>query len=206
MGRKQPGKGVCMPQKAVIQSLTSEEITESVQMQMILHCAPVLKNVKVSSMFTIPIGFDRIVCSFLYRTGIRYHCLCRGAKRDLILLYREEKLEEYLNQPQVAEFLVACGYGNSSLKASLRYLGERISWYYNRSQEFPHETGLFLGYPLEDVEGFIRFGGKNYRHIGYWKVYGQVEQAKETFRLYDEAKNTAVAEFFSGKTIREIAC
>lgn len=195
-----------MPTEAVIQSLTSEKIIESVQMQMILQSAPLLKNVKMSSMFTIPIGSDRIVCSFLYRTGIRYHCLCRGAERDIILLYREDQLEEYLNLPQVSEFLSAYGYDGDSLKGRLRHLGERISWYYNQSQEFPHETGVFLGYPLEDVKGFIRFGGKNYSHTGYWKVYDKVEQAKETFRLYDEAKNTAVAEFFAGKTIREIAC
>lgn len=195
-----------MPTEAVIQSLTSEKIRESVQMHMILQSAPVLKNVKISSMFTIPAGFDRIVCSFLYKTGIKYQCLCRGAKRDIILLYREAQLEEYLNQSQVSEFLASYGYGEGSLKVRLRYLGERISWYYNQLQEFPHETGVFLGYPLEDVKGFIRFGGKNYSYTGYWKVYDKVEQAKETFRLYDEARNTAMTEFFAGKTIREIAC
>lgn len=195
-----------MPYKEAVRHFAGKEIAESVQMQMILQSAPVLKNVKMSCMFTIPAALERMVCSFLYRTGIRYHRLCRGEKRNLILLYREKQLEEYLKQPKIAAFLAACGYSGNSLNVFLQHLGERISWYYNQAQEFPHETGLFLGYPLEDVEGFIRFGGKNYRWNGYWKVYGQVERAKEMFRLYDEAKNIAVAEFFAGKTIQEIAC
>ena len=37
---------------------------------------------------------------------------------------------------------------------------------------FPHEVGLFLGYPLDDVTGFIEQKGKNYKCCGIWKVYG----------------------------------
>ena len=32
---------------------------------------------------------------------------------------------------------------------------------------FPHEIGLLLGYPVEDVLGFIRYQGKNYLYTGY---------------------------------------
>ena len=32
---------------------------------------------------------------------------------------------------------------------------------------FPHEIGLLLGYPVEDVLGFIRHQGKNYLYTGY---------------------------------------
>lgn len=195
-----------MPPEAVIECLTSVKKMESVQMQIILQSAPVLKNVKMSSMFTVPSGYSRVVCSFLYKTGIKFHCLCKGAKREIILLYREEQLEDYVNREDIAEFLRSYGYRGGSLKGYLNYLGERISYYYNQSQDFPHEMGVFLGYPLGDVVGFIRNEGKDYRCIGYWKVYSDVEQARRKFRLYDEAKDTAVAEFFSGKTIREIAC
>ena len=102
-------------------------------------------------------------------------------------------MEEYLKRPEIAGFLADFGYSaRISLQEKLRFLGERISWFYNQSQEFPHETGVFLGYPLEDVKGFIRHGGKNYCEIGYWKVYSKAEQARETFRLYDEALNGRV--------------
>ncbi len=38
--------------------------------------------------------------------------------------------------------------------------------------DFPHEIDVFLGYPCEDVRGFIRHGGQGYKLCGYWKVYG----------------------------------
>lgn len=195
-----------MAPEAVVRCLTSAKQAESVQMQMILQGAPVLKNVKMSSMFTVPSGYSRVVCSYLYKTGIKFCCLCKGAAREIILLYREEQLAEYLRHEDVAEFLRQYGYEGGSLKQYLRYLGERISYYYSTSQEFPHETGVFLGYPLADVKGFIEHEGKECSCIGYWKVYSDVERAKKTFQIFDEAKDTAIAEFFSGKNIREIAC
>jgi hypothetical protein len=52
-------------------------------------------------------------------------------------------------------------------------------------QQCPHAVGLFLGYPLDDVLGFIKHRGYNYKLCGIWKVYGDVEQAKNRFRQYD---------------------
>ena len=51
-------------------------------------------------------------------------------------------------------------------------------------KEFPHEVGLFLGYPPEDVDGFIRFGAKGAKCVGTWKVYGDEAAAKRRFALY----------------------
>ena len=195
-----------MSTEAVVRCLTSSEVSESVQMQMIVHGAPVLKNVKMSSMFTVPAGTSPIVCSFLYQTGVRLCRLCSSGSRDIIFLYREKWMESWLNRSEIAGFLLGYGYNDEPLRQKLSYLGERLSYYYERSQDFPHETGLFLGYPLEDVRGFIRHRGKECRYTGYWKVYSDVEGAKRMFRVYDEARVCAVNEFFSGKNIREIAC
>ena len=37
------------------------------------------------------------------------------------------------------------------------------------ADEFPHEIGLFLGYPPEDVEGFIQ-EPNGQKYTGIWKV------------------------------------
>lgn len=50
-----------------------------------------------------------------------------------------------------------------------------------RSEDFPHEIGLFLGYPLEDVAGFMELGPCSCKCTGCWKVYGNVEAAKKKF-------------------------
>ena len=41
-----------------------------------------------------------------------------------------------------------------------------------QSEGFPHEVGLFLGYPPEDVRGFMECRAKGFRCVGCWKVYG----------------------------------
>lgn len=51
-----------------------------------------------------------------------------------------------------------------------------------RTKDFPHEIGLFLGYPLEDVQGFIENRAEGYKCVGCWKVYGDEEYAKQEFR------------------------
>ena len=50
----------------------------------------------------------------------------------------------------------------------MRCLIERLQ---NR-EDFPHEIGLFLSYPPEDVQGFIDNRAHNYKRICAWKVYG----------------------------------
>lgn len=51
---------------------------------------------------------------------------------------------------------------------------------------FPHEVGLFLGYPLDDVTGFIEQKGKNYKCCGIWKVYGNEKQTQMLFPETEE--------------------
>lgn len=56
----------------------------------------------------------------------------------------------------------------------------------NRGEDFPHEIGLFLGYPAEDVSGFIRHGARCAKCVGTWKVYGDEESARKKFALYQK--------------------
>ena len=48
--------------------------------------------------------------------------------------------------------------------------------------DFPHEVGLFLGYPPGDVEGFRLNHGRNFKLCGLWKVYCDMEQATARFQ------------------------
>jgi len=53
---------------------------------------------------------------------------------------------------------------------------------------YPHEIGVILGYPLWDVEDFIRYNGKNYIICGYWKVYHEADNALKTFCRYNQLR------------------
>ena len=61
--------------------------------------------------------------------------------------------------------------------------------------DFPHEIGIFLGYPLDDVEGFIKNKGQNFLLNGYWKVYSNKEEKEKIFKAYKKSKayNKALA-------------
>ena len=59
----------------------------------------------------------------------------------------------------------------------------KLSLRLRQFHEFPHEIGLFLGYPPDDVEGFIENREKAFKCPGYWKVYGDEEKAKAQFHV-----------------------
>lgn len=48
--------------------------------------------------------------------------------------------------------------------------------------DFPHEIGLFLGYPAEDVKGFIENKAACSKCSGCWKVYGDEQAARILFK------------------------
>ena len=77
--------------------------------------------------------------------------------------------------------------------------------YVEKRWEFPHELGVILEYPVEDVKGFIDNRGKNCLMERYWKVYHNRERAEEIFRQYDQVKETAMREIVSGCTLSQVA-
>ena len=54
------------------------------------------------------------------------------------------------------------------------------------NSEFPHEVGLFLGYPPEDVYGFIHGDRRAAKYVGTWKVFGDVESARRRFAQFEK--------------------
>ena len=69
----------------------------------------------------------------------------------------------------------------------LRELKRRYAIY-----NFPHELGIFLGYPINDVKDFIDNPKKKCLLCGYWKVYSDKENAKRIFRIFDNVRSNAM--------------
>ena len=84
----------------------------------------------------------------------------------------------------------------------MEQLGERIKQ--SGQCQFPHEIGVFLGYPLEDVKGFIENKGKNFLYSGYWKVYSDVERAKSYCRHWEQVRDRLLQVMDTGKTIYDM--
>ncbi len=110
-----------------------------------------------------------------------------------------------LKEEKVRRFLGGYGYAHGEPDKDIARLCERMNLYSRKKIPFPHEIGVFLDYPLEDVKAFIRNNGRESLLTGYWKVYHAPERARLIFSAYDKARDSAVNEFLIGKDIKEIA-
>ena len=153
----------------------------------ISQCSPTLAGIKTGSLFSTNAACPRTLCSELSawnRTfaakGISFRVLKIKKGRALIYLYRRSALEKDLSKAEVRDILRSYGYSSFSVSNVLSRLTARFA----ESPEFPHEIGLFLGYPPADVKGFIENKGENPKCTGLWKVYADEEHAQKMFRKY----------------------
>lgn len=169
------------------------------------QCAPVLAGVKPSNMRVLENKHIRDVVRTLEGTGLSWRCLYAGEEKNIWLLYRKVALEEIVFRQEEWSFLAENGYEEERLDQMLIRLGQRFREY-RKTQDvpFPHEMGVFLGYPMADVKGFIKHEGKNYLYSGYWKVYENVEERKELFKSYEQIRNVFIQEAEKGKNLWEI--
>lgn len=100
----------------------------------------------------------------------------------------------------VAEFLFSYGYDITNIQACIERLNKRIC----ESENFPHEIGLFLGYPLGDVTGFIENKGKNSLYTGFWKVYCNKNETLKTFEKYKKCKKVYQKLYNGGKPLMQL--
>lgn len=168
------------------------------------HCAPTLAALKPASLFRYlpraeenPVQQLREWNALLSARGLRIMPLkrCRAPEGYLLYVYRRAELKRRLNEPEMQEFLAREGYTLSDdCERMLTQLSRRL----RSGTEFPHEIGVFLGYPMEDIVGFIENGGKNYRYCGCWKVYGDVAGAKQLFAQYKKCTQIFTASYARG--------
>ena len=145
------------------------------------HCSPVLLGCKPAALFTLRSEKDLAVLAGFLRPRLTLSVLRKNRGGLLVLAFEQARLEKTVLDRDALAVLAGMGYpAEASLAALLDYLrGQFVR------SDFPHEIGLFLGYPVEDVLGFVRHKGRYYKCCGYWKVYGDVEHAKQCFRRYD---------------------
>lgn len=106
--------------------------------------------------------------------GVKAEVLFFRKNTALIYVYRPSRLARCLEEPEAREILFRYGYVDAGMSDSLEHLRER----FRESSGFPHEIGIFLGYPAYDVCQFIENSGRNYLCCGTWKVYSQEEKAR----------------------------
>lgn len=117
--------------------------------------------------------------------GVRVRLLKSGAHDALVYVYRPATLAKPLARKDVRAFLCKCGYAGMSAEGCLSALSHQVRF----AEEFSHEIGVFLDYPLEDVIGFIEHHGSGFLCRGCWKAYGNQEATQRRFALYRKRRD-----------------
>ena len=171
------------------------------------HCAPTLMGVKAGNLFSLKRNAyaaqaDKMKDTLhtLGKKGLSAHIFHSPGDTTLVYLYRRELLEQNLSHPLSKKLLAKEGYAGEDAEELLCQLRLRLE----KSEAFPHEIGLFLGYPPEDVMGFVRHKGFNCKFSGCWKVYGDVGRAKTLFGQYAFCRNQCLGCVNQGMTLDQM--
>lgn len=175
---------------------------------LIEHCSPTLASLKTANLFSMNIGaetdfqaqIDRLN-DRLKSKGIVLMVLKKEGNRALVYVCRKSYLQEDLNKPGVASFMKKYGYESTDADKAIETLAKRLK----NIDDFPHEIGLFLGYPLGDVIGFIANAGKNSKCSGCWKVYCNECQAIKKFAQFEKCRRVYKEMWQKGKCVSQLA-
>ena len=168
---------------------------------LVLHSSPTLAGLKSASLISLEALTARTAFprKALEEKGLCFCTLRNNASSVLLLVYRQAILTRVLASHEAREVLEPLGYDCGNLTACLSMLQRRFS-----QSCFPHEVGIFLGYPADDVKGFISNGGKNYRFSGLWKVYGNEEKARKLLALWTKCRDVYWSAYRKGTAIEKL--
>ena len=172
------------------------------------QCSPTLAGLKTGSIFNCPFRSRkdlwkeiRLLNTRLKPKGLRVIPLRISAHNAMIYIYRPERLSKDLADSKAACILEDCGYTGRTVPGCISLLMERL----RVGEDFPHEIGLFLGYPPEDVSGFIENKALKSKATGHWKVYGDEKKAMKTFARFKKCTKVYTDRRAHGVSIERLA-
>ena len=173
------------------------------------HCGPALAGIKPANLAAcykdkiadIHLQVERLNAELNAR-DIYIEIMCECEKRVLLTVYRKKVMEKQLQNSRISEFLSSFGYpAGSSVKVCIDFLKNRL-----KENDFPHEIGVFLGYPLHDIDGFINHRDEGCLLVGEWRVYDDCEGAKKLFSRYKACRRALVKRLSGGQSLSQIFC
>lgn len=115
----------------------------------------------------------------------------RNARRQ-VFVYHRRCLCNVLEKKSVQWFLISLGYPrNYSIDDCVGHLIVRL-----HKKEFPHEIGVFLGYPLKDVFGYVGLNSLPHTKTKGWCMYGDTSNSEKLHEKYRCARERAGKKLF----------
>jgi len=175
----------------------------SFEESLVRHAAPTLANIKIANLYRFKFesvdecqGTVEYFNSIMNPKGIYIELLEYAKESYLVYVYRKSRLQVVLCDNDVERFLSELGYStDSGLQGYLGVLKDKL----HTEAEFPHEMGVFLGYPLPDVKAFIEDQRDGYVLCGDWKVYHDEDTAKCLFCKYKHCREVFVKVYNEGR-------
>lgn len=172
--------------------------------RVVRQCSPTLAGIKTGNLFPcddVLLRADiRKMNRKLVPKGLRMIPI-RSRQRTLVYLYRPGRLERDLQTPGARRILMEQGYASGSEGRMVMQLVRRFG---QDGGCFPHEVGLFLGYPPEDVEAFIHHRS-DACCVGCWKAFGNKEQAQRKFTMFKKCTHTYCGLYEKGMPVEKLA-
>lgn len=214
-------------------ALERQRCKDALEHSILSWCSPTLAGVKPASTFSfsryhcvghrpdgrqlvaeVPDGLLDVVVrdlnAGLAPTGVRVEVFARRSASAVLYVHRPAMFDEFVGIEPVATMLEVEGYDVRDQRACLVRLRDRIAsfdrcprdaWGHDR---YPHEIGLFLGYPLDDVLCFVRQRQHGVLLRGCWNVYGDVGHARSTFNMYDTLTSLSLSRYGDGVPFAEL--
>ena len=172
------------------------------------QAAPTLAGIKTGSLFPCPCAEKDVLLGEI--RAFNRHYLSRGLcllplrfteGKALLYLYRPAALQRDLRAQTAKALLVDAGYPCGSCGRCVARLVQRL----RTEEDFPHEVGLFLSYPPEDVQGFIDHRAMDFKCAGLWKVYGDQQRAQALFDRFRRCTQRYCALWQTGLRLEQLA-
>ena len=169
------------------------------------YCSPTLAGIKTGSLFSAEFANKRECVetlrdwnALLRKKGLRAIPFGGRNGRTTVYVYRVSRLNSDLKNVETRCILSERGYDCDYPERCIARLADKLK----SSAEFPHEIGLFLGYPPEDVSGFMNNG--KCKLTGAWKVYGDEKRAERTFAQYKKCTRIYGELFDKGRSVERL--
>lgn len=170
-------------------------------------CSPTLAGLKTGNLFTVDIDdrekFNKEVREFNSRLagkGLRMIPVKYSKGYVLIYLYRPSFLKRDFANEEVCKVLKEKGYSYNNADLCVAELAKRLKL----DSDFPHEIGLFLGYPVDDVLGFMKSPEIGVKYTGIWKVYGDKDSALKIFDKYKKCTEVYSRAYKKGLSLEQL--
>lgn len=154
---------------------------------------PVFLGSKPSEIISVPFHdanrfekLDDINRYFSKCKKIEYIVIHKENKATKVLFINRDALSKKLSCKKCQNFLKYLGYPKDiDIDSCLNHLVEKL-----KGDDFPDEIGIFLGYPIKDVVGFMGYGNYTSYNTKYWRVYGDPKPSEDLYSkfLYHRSK------------------